>query len=244
MEDGELSSAVPAGDGGNMSKIVNLLERLPWHKTKRWPRRRLSLVRGIALHCTGSGNQDPFVTNAYHISTACHISSGGIPRIAYHEFIDDEGTRYLCNEHHHRTYHCGLWNRWTLGVVMAGPGQREPPTVAQMQTTLGALVELCLRRGILPKKVRGHREWRLLAGKKLKACPGKYVNMDAVRLVVCVAMQQELRDVGLYFGGIDGKFGRKSKAALKRYVWAEDAGVVTDTLVTPEEAEQCIRVKG
>jgi len=128
--------------------------------------------------------------------------------------------------------------------VMAGPGQKEPPTVVQMQTTLAVLVELCLRRSIVPQKVRGHREWRALAKKKLKICPGRYVNMDAVRLVVCLAMQQELRDVGLYAGGIDGKFGRKSKAALKRYVWAEDAGVVTDTLVTPEEAEQCIRVKG
>jgi len=214
----------------------NLLERLPWHKTKRWAERALAKITSITFHTTATRNQDPFKTNAYHVGPN-HISKTGCPRICYHEFHDKEGTRYLCNEHKHRTWHVGLWNRWCIGVVAAFKGQSEPPTVVQMRSVLAAMVQLCLEHNVIPQKVKGHREYLIRGKQKLKSCPGPYVNMDAVRLVVCLRLQGILRDAGLYRGGLDGKFWKKSKAALKGYSYVEELVVE----ISEEEADRCIR---
>jgi hypothetical protein len=218
--------------------VIILLERLPWHKTKRWATRALASITSITFHTTASQNQDPFKTNAYHVGPN-HISKTGCPRICYHEFHDKLGKRYLCNEVKHRTWHVGLWNRWCIGIVAAFKGQSEAPEVVQMQSVLAAMVQLCLEHHVIPQKVKGHREYRVRGKQKLKSCPGPFVNMDAVRLVVCLRLQGILRAAGLYHGGLDGKFGKLSKAALKGYSYAE----VLSVAITEQEAEQCIRVK-
>jgi hypothetical protein len=228
-------------------KIVNLTKSLAWHAWKRWRERKAATITMVGVHCTGSDNQKPEKTNRYHINPN-HISSTGCPRLCYTDFIDKLATIYRCNNPLHITYHAGAWNTRSLSVVMAFRGQKDQPPVEMIQATLSVLLEYCLRYDIPPIRPRlyrrrgiaGHREFQMLAKKRLKACPGIYVNMDAMRLVVCLKLQTLLREKGLYQGGIDGQWGRLSWAALKANIYAEEEPLVE---FTPGEAAQVIRIK-
>ena len=226
-----------------VSKTVDLVLFLVKHAWKRWRLRKAIQIKAIVVHCTGSDNQDPHKTNAYHVGPN-HISKTGCPRICYADFIDKIGTRYLCNSPLDITWQAGVWNAVSVGIVMANTGKDRPP-VAQIQALLSVILEYCLRFKIPPIKPRwtrgpgllGHSEAGWLAKKSLKLCPGRFINLDAMRLVICLRMQTLLRDHGLYMGGLDGKWGKKSKAALAAFVYAE----VEPLDFSEAEADQVIR---
>jgi len=82
-------------------KIVDITDKLPVHKTKRWKRR--TKINRIVVHTTSSDNQDPFKTARYHISAPNHISKTGCPTICYHDFITKAALVYRCNDYWWRT---------------------------------------------------------------------------------------------------------------------------------------------
>jgi len=205
-------------------KLVDLRATLPRHPTRKWAKRK-QILR-IIVHCTGGTNQDPFETNTYHIGPN-HISKKGCPRICYADFIDKDGVVFHCNEYDDWTWHCGAWNKTSVGVVMAYPGGKEAPPQVQYESLLEHLVKLCLFFTLQPKVIYGHREvpgMVILLGngsKKYKhICPGMAVDLSKLRKEVTLRLQKKLAGDGFYLAKIDGDFGSKSIAALK--AWKEE----------------------
>lgn len=205
-----------------MALVSDIILTMPKHPTRRWEVRK-DITR-IIVHTTGSNNQDPHKTARYHIGPN-HISKKGCPGLCYHDFITKAGVVLHCTEYKYSTWHCGLWNKSSVGVVMAFRGQTgEAPISEQYRALTEHLVALCLYLKVLPKNIRGHREvpgmFTILGNgskKFKKTCPGMGVDLDALRHDVTCRLQRRLAAEKLYIGAIDGQFGKKSKAALKAF---------------------------
>jgi N-acetyl-anhydromuramyl-L-alanine amidase AmpD len=205
-------------------KKIDIRNDLPRHATKKWKKR--DKITHIIVHTTASDNQDPFKTARYHISSNNHISPGGCPGITYHDFITKEGIIYHCSDYQDWIWHAGLYNKHSVGVVMAFKGQVDiiSPTEKQYDALLKHLVVLCLYFKVLPSNVIGHREvpgmFTILGKgsvKYKKTCPGMSVNLDRLRSEVTLYLQRRLAAEDLYHGKIDGIFGPLSQKALDAF---------------------------
>lgn len=199
-------------------KIIDIQDQLPVHKTKRWKRRKK--IKRIVVHTSASDNQDPFKTARYHIHAPNHISKTGCPTLAYHDFITKAAEVFRCNDYWSWTWHAGLWNKTSIGVVMAFDGKHQAPAPLQYAVMLEHVTNLCFRFKVLPKMVRGHREAPGMVSffgngsKKYKSvCPGMAINLDVMRDHITKNVQIVLAAEGLYDGKIDGLFGKKSLKA-------------------------------
>jgi hypothetical protein len=173
----------------------DIRSKLPWHPKKRWVKREFpGKVKNIVVHTTASSNQDPFITNDYHITPAetNHICKSGAPRLCYHDFVslyDGKIVVQRCNEYTDSTWHAGLLNKRSIGVVLAYRGQDDAPAPAELlYVAYEHVARLCLLTGLTPDCVVGHREvpWllrRLGMGSKqyYTICPGKHLNCDEMR---------------------------------------------------------------
>lgn len=203
--------------------VVDLRDKLPRHPTRRWSKRKK--IKWLVIHCTASDNQDPFETNAYHISKGNHISAKGCPRIVYHDYITKTGVIFHCNDYSDWTWHAGWVNRWAASITMAYRGQDGGfPPIEQYEATLRHATKLCMYLNLTPDKIKGHREisgfwtWLGKGSKKYKTvCPGMAIHLDGLRTQVAIRMQRLLAAEGLYKGEIDGLFGKLSKSALSLY---------------------------
>jgi N-acetyl-anhydromuramyl-L-alanine amidase AmpD len=204
-------------------KMVDIRSSIPKHKTKKWKKR--GKIDKIVIHCTASTQQDPNKVAQYHIAPN-HISSTGCPSLCYHDFIDNQGVIYHCNNYEDSTWHASLFNESSIGVVIAFEGKDKIiPPITQYDALVKHLVALCLYIKILPENILGHREVPGMftifgkGSKKFKkACPGMGVDLDYLRQAVTTKLQQRLKDEGLYYGAIDGLFGPKSRSALNNFV--------------------------
>tara|TARA_Y100000310_G_scaffold345057_1_gene461463 strand:+ start:1551 stop:2114 length:564 start_codon:yes stop_codon:yes gene_type:complete len=178
------------------------------------------------VHTTASNNQDPNKTARYHCtpSPTNHISKKGAPGLCYHDFITKNGTIFHCNDYNEITWHTKGQNGKGIGVTLAFRGQTgELPVAPQFQALIPHLAKLCLLFKVLPRNVKGHREASGMAifGKGpvryKKKCPGMGVDMNVVRHLVTIRLQQLLKDHGYYRGIIDGAFGKNSRAALQAF---------------------------
>lgn len=209
-----------------MAKVIDIRRSLPRHKKRKWAKR--DNVSRIIVHTTASNNQDPYKTAHYHITPGPqnHLSKRGAPGIAYHDFITKAGEVYHCNDYQDSTWHCGVWNKSSVGVCMAFRGQDNvSPTPQQAKALEEHLTILCLYLKILPKRIRGHREVPGMvtilgngSKKWKKTCPGLAVDLDKLRRDVTLRLQRRLSAENLYKGRIDGIFGPKSRAALRAHV--------------------------
>lgn len=207
-------------------RLVDLRSELPRHPTKKWKKR--TKIDTIIIHTLASDNQDPYKTNSYHITPSKnnHISKTGAPRICYHDFIDKEGIIYRCNDYSDWTWHCGLWNKRSIGVSLAFKGQDNIfPNQEMCDSLLVHLVQLCCTLNILPNRIFGHREvpgmWTLLGnGSKRykKVCPGLAINLDQLRKEATIQLQEKLKKEGYYPWKADGDFNcEDDRNALNSY---------------------------
>lgn len=206
---------------------IDITSSIPAHKTRKPRKRTAKQINTIVVHCTGSNNQDPNKTALYHVRPGPqnHLTKKGAPTLAYSDFITKDGTIYHCVDYSAVTYHAGLYNKKSIGVVLAFRGQtNQPPTPAQYEALMKQLVVLCLYFKVLPKKVIGHREvpgmFTILGNgskKYKKSCPGLGINLSVMRHELTGRLQRRLAAEGLYQGAIDYKFGKQSKAALKAF---------------------------
>jgi N-acetyl-anhydromuramyl-L-alanine amidase AmpD len=210
--------------------LVDIRKTIPRHPTRKWKTR--TNVTHVVVHTTGSSNQDPAKTAAYHISVGKqnHISALGCPGLAYADFITKDGTVYHCNSYTDITWHASLYNSRSIGVVMAFEGQNgDMPLPPQYEALLSHLVILCLYIGILPQNIIGHREvpgmMTILGnGSKRyrKSCPGMAIDLDLMRKQIATRLQERLKEEACYSGEIDGIFGPKSQTALKTFRQLKD----------------------
>ena len=206
--------------------IKDIRNELPWHPTRRWKTRDPGSIKRIVVHTTGSSNQDPFKTNNYHIHPN-HISKEGCPKICYANFTNQDGLIYLCNDYTDITWHCGLWNSSSIGLVMAFKGQidTEKPTDKQYLSMVYQCSKLCTEFNIHPHNVIGHREvpgmYTILGNgskKYKKSCPGMAISLPFLRKNVIITLQSQMTLNGLYTAKIDGLWGKLSAKGFKQLV--------------------------
>ena len=167
-------------------KLINVIETLPWHKTKKWGKRNLSLIDRIVVHQMASpqypGFKDIENNNKYFITPSPnnHISKDGCPHIPYHIIIDTEYRVYWCNRFEDLTWHCKGNNTNSIGVCVMGSfdgpsfkGKDKQPMLDQVQSLkkiLDNLIEYQFNP-LTKNDVYGHGE---LSSYK-KNCPGIYI---------------------------------------------------------------------
>lgn len=214
-----------------MDKLVvikDIRKELPWHPTRRWNVRPESKITRIVVHTSASSNQNPFDTNHYHITPSKdnHISKLGCSHICYHNFINKDGLVYWCNDYTDITWHCGLWNSSSIGIVMAFRGQDEgvKPTDEQYLSMIGQAANLCKQFNVDPNNVIGHREvlgvYTILGNgsrRYKKVCPGMSLDLSFLRKNVMMTLQARMFSEGFYHSGIDGLWGKYSKKAFSEY---------------------------
>lgn len=78
----------------------------------------------------------------------------------------------------------------TIGVCVYGDGDTEAWTLAQWDSVLALCVEHCRANGWSAEDVCGHREAPVRLGAKptSKTCPGRLIDLDAVRERVASAL--------------------------------------------------------
>ena len=102
----------------------------------------------------------------------------GFTRVGYHYIIRRDGRLETGRHEHEQGAHCrdGGYNRKSLGIAFEGHGDNDEWTDAQWDTIRKCYLFWRLKHGIDPDKVIGHRE-----APAAKTCPGKKIDMDAVR---------------------------------------------------------------
>jgi N-acetyl-anhydromuramyl-L-alanine amidase AmpD len=212
-------------------EIIDLVQKLPWHQTRRWNTRSLQKVNKIIVHQTLSEGTIEGVNN-YHIKPN-HISSRGCPHICYHYGIRKNGEVVKMNEHNHVTWHCRGQNTASIGIMLCGNfngtgytlGTSEPSST-QLIHLNKLLKHLCQELNLKPQDVYGHYHF----GKP--ACPGHILqgeveNFRGEQPTQSTAsqtvkktvreIQKRLDQLGLEPGPIDGILGVKTAAAIRRF---------------------------
>lgn len=95
----------------------------------------------------------------------------------------------------------GFFNDYGIGICLIGNFEEGRPTAGQMAALRTLIAFLCQRTGIRADEVYGHREVT-----HKTQCPGRYLNMDAVRQSARLALAE---------GGADGQ----SASTWVRYGW-------------------------
>ena len=129
--------------------------------------------RAVVLHTVGvPGDTTAAAIRKYH------VEHNGWKDIGYHFLVRKDGTVETGRPRDQAGAHTQGAND-TLGVCVAGDGDREPWTSAQTTAVLALIRGL----GFGPDQVCGHREApaRLGAAPTSKTCPGRLVDLDALR---------------------------------------------------------------
>ena len=211
-------------------QLIDVRDNLPLNPNpkRRYKRRKLSKIKKIVLHSTGTGEPNLMPLAKYDVTPRPdhHISPKGCPGFTYHYYINQTGEVFFTSDPKNITWHAGEHNGSGIGVCMQYKyvNNPNPPSNKQLQATCKLLTYLCLKLKIDPDNIKGHRElrgtgYKIVNGvKKLrKPCPGMLVSMSKIRYTVSMSVQKVLAQFGLYKGKIDGAFGPMSEAALAKY---------------------------
>lgn len=156
--------------------IVDLVGKLPVHKTLKYLDRPLSAIKFLVLHhAAGPEDQTPEQIARFH------VDSRHWPGIAYSFCISTDGTVYKCWPQTTKTYCVANGNTNSLCVVLIGNRSVIPCPPAQWT----AAVELfqTLREAYPGRQIFGHREVPT-DPKQSTACPGSLTDMTAFRQAV------------------------------------------------------------
>ena len=152
-----------------LSSVVNVVNDLPKHPYKRYGTRTLSQIRYLVIHHSGGFNQSVEAIARYHVGPN-HISSEGIPGIAYHFYITEDGTTFQTNELETVSWHVGGNNTASVGICMSGNFNGQPPSQAQLQSALSLVASLVDKLGNV--EVKGHRDF------SNTSCPGQFTDLS------------------------------------------------------------------
>lgn len=144
--------------------MINIVNDLPRHPTKKYATRDIKDLKYIAVHHSGTVEGTPKSFAEYH------IKKNDWPGIGYHYVITKQGVVYKTNNITTISYHVGDYNRQAIGICLVGDFDKEKPTEAQYQ----ALRELLQELSIYNLEIKGHKDFMN------RTCPGK--NFDFSQL--------------------------------------------------------------
>lgn len=145
--------------------------------------------RGIVLHTVGvPGDTTIAAIRAFHVAPP--PNGRGWRDVGYHRFVRKGGRVEVGRPLFALGAHLEGAND-TLGVCVAGDGDREPWTTEQTFAVVDLCVAWCRHFGWTADVVRGHREGPKHFGAKptAKTCPGAMVDLDAVRALVALGLE-------------------------------------------------------
>jgi len=220
-------------------RIENLINVLPWHTTRPWPRRNRADIKKIILHQELNDGTIEAV-NRYHITPGPnnHISPLGIPHFAYHFGIRKNGEVCQCNEYEDITWHAVSENADSIGIMLVGkfkgtnfPG--DEPTREQLVSMAELVDHLQKEFNLNNKTVFGHYHF----GKP--ACPGdtvktwiqNYRGELMITINTLTDVQQALNALGYACGDADGLLGPKTLSAIRDF--QEDNNLKVDGIAGP-----------
>ena len=217
--------------GGLDVRSVDISKELPRHPTKRYKRRCLDKISRIVIHTT---DRDWSILRLVEFDIGPnHISNTGCAAITYHDVIMDQGTVFHTLPYREVSFHAGGYNTSSVAVALmyrcTDPKTGKDtfaPTTEALKALTAHCGKLCLKFGLTPNRIFGHRElkgtgwFRSKSGSKRlrKTCPGLQVDLDKVRRAVTEYMQIYLRIQGFYQGKVDGDFGKNTRKAFKAFL--------------------------
>lgn len=140
----------------------------------------------IIIHHTGAEEKDTEQVYRYH------TKSLGWRDIGYNFVIERDGTVVKGRSLDIKGAHCnyGDMNTVSIGIALIGNFEKHPPTANQINSLYSFCGQLTSYFKIEPKNILGHKEVS-----HDTACPGKYLDMEAVRRVVGRTYLHSLREV-------------------------------------------------
>ena len=156
-------------------KVIDLIDKLPTHKSKKYPYRALQSIDTIAIHHSLTsdlrGSKDVYAFAQYH------VTHNDWPGIGYHYVIDNDGTVYKTNPAINKSYHVGKHNKRSIGICLVGDFRTDELPYVQYEA-MYELVQTCMKvYKIDIDRVLGHSEF---SGYSWKKCPE--INMEEFRL--------------------------------------------------------------
>jgi hypothetical protein len=152
----ELLKITPQLLAAGIPQVENIIDTLPNHPTKVFPKRSMGAVDSFILHHTAS--EAPLINQAKH-----HVNNNGWARIGYSIMIVDGSRIVQTNYLDVEAVHCAGWNHRSLGVCVLGDLSKRQLTSRERELLLAVFVSL---NAMYPnRKILGHGEC------KPTACP-------------------------------------------------------------------------
>lgn len=160
-------------------QVIDVVNKLPWNTNGvRWKTRKLSQIKNIVIH-QALGTKTAVDTNKFCITNSPNMSIGrSMPHIAYHFFIEPNGSIYRCNLETDVTSHVKNKNTSSIAICLGGfynyyeggilkKSRDGNPPAKQMDSLRWLTDQLIKKLNLTPKDVYTHD---MLQGKP--ACPG------------------------------------------------------------------------
>jgi N-acetylmuramoyl-L-alanine amidase len=109
--------------------VVDIVNQLPVHPTKKYKTRPLAHICGIAVHHTATAPTTPWNVATYQINRP---PPNDFPGIGYHYFIMPDGLIYQTQYWNTISWHVGSPNWKSLGICLNGNFMQIPPTPHQL----------------------------------------------------------------------------------------------------------------
>ncbi len=141
-------------------------------------------MRGILLHTVGVRGDTTMANIRRH-----HVEHNGWADVGYHFGIRKDGRVETGRSLSRAGAHAQGAND-TIGICVYGDGDREEWTLAQWDSAIAVCADLCRAHKWTASQVAGHREVveRFGGAPTTKTCPGKLINLSAVRATVAAAL--------------------------------------------------------
>jgi N-acetyl-anhydromuramyl-L-alanine amidase AmpD len=124
----ELRARPPSGAGPAKPAVEDVVDKLPRHASKQYPRRSLTDIDQIVIHHTGTS---PTITPKR--MAQYQVERQDKPGITHHFFIAADGTIYETNELETLADHAFERSRESVGVCFAGNFTSSLPTPSQIE---------------------------------------------------------------------------------------------------------------
>ncbi|HIQ04590.1 MAG TPA: hypothetical protein EYH31_02730 [Anaerolineae bacterium] len=156
-------------------KIIDVVDSLPKHPTKRYGKRTEEIQYIAIHHTTGAGMTPPERIAEWVIRP----DTRDWPGFPYHFYVLADGTIYQCQRIETRSYHVGASNNVAVGISMAGnfvnkvngrltPLESRLPTREQLISVARVAAWLMKELNLPLEQVMGHKELPQTA----TTCPG------------------------------------------------------------------------